>query len=610
MRQLTLASGMAAALWGLLIILADSGQVHFLGIRLSSRHPFLLFWGGIALLAVYAWRWRPSLGRHAAALASLSRRQGWVATALVAAAVCAASFQWGSTVAGGSDSYGYVSQAGLWRTGDLLIRGDIIRQSPWPMAIDTWAPLGHRPAAGRRDAIAPVYPPGLPMLMALFQLAFGYCGAFYVVPIAGAVAIILTYALGLRLFDRPAPAFWAALLVATSPVFLFQSMNPMTDIPSVAMWTLALLFVVAEWPLAAGVTMAVALAVRPNLLPVAMAVWLWCALTDWRASRVNARMPTRTLRLAVGLAPAVAGLAWFNTYLYGSPLASGYGTLDHLYSPTYAWRNVSQFATWVLETQTPIVLASPLFFVAPRWIGAARIPFTRVLIGGVMLAVVASYIFYSPFETWTYLRFLLPMWPLLMLTTALALEAAAGRWPERSWAVGPLIAVACVALAAGRSAWTAIDRGTFHLWRGEQRYLDVARYLAEHTEPRAVILSYQHSGSIRQYGGRLTLRWDQLHPAWLDRAVEYLVSTGRHPYIVVDVEEVEPFMTRFRKQNRLGALDWTAMAVLGNSRVAVFDASERHARRADFITDSGRGRAGWRCRMPPRWPPANALEAP
>src|SRR6185295_2264694 len=99
----------------------------------------------------------------------------------------------------------------------------LIRQSPWPLAIETWAPLGYRPAAGRIDAIAPLYPPGLPIAMALLQSVFGYCAAFLVVPISAAAAVALTFVLGLRLFGRPAPAFWSALLVASSPVFLFQS---------------------------------------------------------------------------------------------------------------------------------------------------------------------------------------------------------------------------------------------------------------------------------------------------------------------------------------------------------------------------------------------------
>src|SRR5207248_10409442 len=104
-----------------------------------------------------------------------------------------------STVAGGADSYGYVSQAGLWRVGQLARTQEIIGTSPWPLADETWSPLGYRPRSDRRDTIVPVYPFGLPLLMALFQIVGGYCAAFLVVPCCGALLIGLTYALGLRL---------------------------------------------------------------------------------------------------------------------------------------------------------------------------------------------------------------------------------------------------------------------------------------------------------------------------------------------------------------------------------------------------------------------------
>jgi len=51
----------------------------------------------------------------------------------------------------------------------------------------------------------------------------------------------------------------------------------------------------------------------------------------------------------------------------------------------------------------------------------------------------------------------------------------------------------------------------------------------DHTDPRAAILTFQHSGSIRLYADRLTMRWDQLDVAWLDRASSTLhPSAGIH----------------------------------------------------------------------------------
>src|SRR5262245_3505985 len=606
LRRATLAVGVGAALWGLLIILAHGGQVQRLGLKLSSRHPFLLFWGGVAILAACAWQWRPAILDRAV---DLSTAQAAAAAAVISLIAGAASVHFGSTVVGGADSYGYLSQAGLWQQRELLIRGDIIRQSPWPLAVETWAPLGYRPAAGRIDAVAPLYPPGLPLIMAGLQQVFGYCGAFFIVPIAAAGCVALTFVLGLRIFNRPMPSLWAAALVASSPVFLFQAMNPMTDVPVTAAWTLVLVLVVFDWPLAAGVAIAAALAIRPNLVLLAVAVGLWMALIDWQAWRSARRAPSRTIRLVIGAAPAAIAIAWFNRYLFGSPLVSGYGSLESLYALSHLPRNVSQFTTWVFESQTPIVIASVVFFVVPSWIGETRVPFPRVLLGGAILAVLLSYLFYLPFDGWTYLRFLLPMWPPLMLATTVAIDAAARRWSTRAGALPQLLAVVGMALAVWRGSAVAVERGTFELWRGERKYVDVGRYLSERTDASAVILSFQHSGSIRLYGDRLTMRWDQLDVVWLDRVVEYLVSVGRHPYIVVDGQEAQLFRELFGAHGQLGRLDWTPMAVLHRRQpVLIFDAGDRSARRTEAIADSGSGPAGWRCTLPQRWPPRLRME--
>src|SRR4249920_2832003 len=198
-----------------------------------------------------------------------------VMAALLSLAALSAAIRWGALIAGGSDSYGYVSQAGYWQRGSLVIQEDVIRPSPWPGAALTWSPLGYRPSPRRPDAIVPLYAPGLPLLMALGQTIAGFCGAFFVVPLCGALTIWLTYALGRRLFDAPGVALWSACLVATSPVFLYQIMNAMSDVPVTAAWMLALVLAGARRALSAGLAMTVAIAIRPNLAPLAGVVMVW-----------------------------------------------------------------------------------------------------------------------------------------------------------------------------------------------------------------------------------------------------------------------------------------------------------------------------------------------
>jgi len=67
------------------------------------------------------------------------------AAAVLAIVTIAAGGRWGAMVAGGADSYGYVSQAGYWQRGSVVVQEDVVRPSPWPGAALTWSPLGYRP---------------------------------------------------------------------------------------------------------------------------------------------------------------------------------------------------------------------------------------------------------------------------------------------------------------------------------------------------------------------------------------------------------------------------------------------------------------------------------
>ncbi|MFI5178168.1 MAG: glycosyltransferase family 39 protein [Vicinamibacterales bacterium] len=520
------------------------------------------------------------------------------AAAVLAIAVLYAGVHWGSTVAGGADSYGYVSEAGLWRQRHLTIQEDIIRASPWPLAIDTWAPLGYRAAVDRRDAIVPLYSPGLPILMALAQSIVGFCGAFFVVPLSGALTMWVTYHLGQRVFGDPATSLAATILTATSPVFLYQLMNPMTDVPVTAAWALALVLTVSERPFAAGLAAGVAMLIRPNTVPLALPLLAWSAATGERAA---ATAFSRVARMAVGLAPAAIAVAAINASLYGGPLLSGYGTLGDLYSRGHVTTNVRQFVAWIAETQTPVVALAALYFAAPSWFPAARIRYPRALLGATLAISAALYLFYQPFDAWWYLRFLLPMWPVLMLLTSAALVALARRLVPRA-AVG--VVLMSVGLLAAYGVRSAIARQAFDIGRAERRTIDLARFVSSHTDADAVMISLQHSGTLRLYAGRLTLRYDQLDPVWLDRAVAFLQANGRHPYVVLEGSEVEPFRQRFGSSNRVGRLDWRPFATLTSPYIAVYDAIDSPATSEPLaIGAAASKRSGWRCDLPQIWPP-------
>ena len=520
-----------------------------------------------------------------------------VAAGLLALAVLCAGIRWGAMVAGGADSYGYVSQAGYWRRGSVVVQEDVIRPSPWPGAPLTWAPLGYRPSPNRPGAIVPLYAPGLPLLMALGQLMAGFCGAFLVVPLCGALTIWCTWLLGRRVFDAPGIALWAAGLVATSPVFLYQLMNAMSDVPVTAAWTLAMVLTLSRRPLTAGLAMCAAIAIRPNLVPLAGVLIAWTVLVETRERGLREAMPAAA-RAALGAAVSVIGIAIFNARVYESALTSGYGTTADLYALGFFVTDIRQFAAWMAAVETPVVLLAGVFFVAPGLLPPARVPFARLLFGGSLLVVLLSYLFYRPFDAWWYLRFLLPMWPVTMLLTAAALEAIVSRWLRHAYVFA---LTAAVAFFAWHGLHVAVDRRAFDLGRGERRYVDVARFVAAHTDPDAVILSVQHSGSLRIYADRLTLRYDALDPLWLDRTVAYLESIGRRPYYVLDGGEVEAFRRRFGGANRSGTLDWPPMATLGGT-ISVYDPGNRRPDASPLAIAGTRG-THLICDAPQSWPP-------
>ena len=86
------------------------------------------------------------------------------------------------------------------------------------------------------------------------------------------------------------------------------------------------------------------------------------------------------------------------------------------------------------------------------------------------------------------------------------------------------------------------------------------------------MLSVQHSGSVRYYANRTTLRYDWLEEGALDGALRDLAAKGRPAYLVVDDWEEKEFRDRFSPANRAGRLDWAPVARISSSpEVRIFE---------------------------------------
>src|SRR5262245_12799407 len=189
--------------------------------------------------------------------------------AAVAAIAVAVRFE--SFAAGGSDSACYLSAAQLLAHGALRSDQPLARTAPWPHAAATFTPAGHIPSPVDPAAVVPIFPPGLPLLMAVSMTIART--PFLVVPLLGALTIWLAFVVG-RSVDGPFTGAAAAVLTACSPVFLYQVVQPMTDVPAAAWWLLAIAFTIGgehrrARPLAAGLAASMAVLTRPNLLPLA-----------------------------------------------------------------------------------------------------------------------------------------------------------------------------------------------------------------------------------------------------------------------------------------------------------------------------------------------------
>jgi hypothetical protein len=469
---------------------------------------------------------------------------------LLVACVIAASYLRGSGIAGGSDSYGYLSQADLWLHGIPRISQPAARHLPWPEGQWTLSPLAYRPSRSGND-IVPIVAPGFPLLLAAFMFAGVHCAAKVVVPLCAGILVAVTFAIGRKARSEQIGAA-AAWLLATSPIVLFMAMSPMSDMPCAAFWALAVYGCLHGSKIGAalaGASAAIAILIRPNLAPVALVIALWLTARDLALPTWRERL-TRLVSFCVPVALGCIAVAVINEQLYGAATRSGYGDPGRLFSIDRVGRNVLTYGSWLITTQTPLAVLGLIALWVPRLSFVQRHVEMegRTLLGVMSLAVIGCYLVYRTFDAWWYLRFLLPAWPALCVGIARVLARPSGLDFGRTGKV-LIFGLGLYGL------WYSYDAGVFDLGRGEQRYVAVARLVRNATPPNSVIISTQHSGSVRYYGERMTLRYEVLSERWLDGTIAWFQKRGIHPYILLDDWEHDLFKKKYAGKNVLGKLD-------------------------------------------------------
>jgi hypothetical protein len=471
----------------------------------------------------------------------MRRVMAWLALAGICSGLVVTAARFGSYVAGGSDSYCYVHQAERWASGRLLDVEPLALDAPWPDAPRTFAPAGHTPSPTARGAIVPICPSGLSILMAPALAAGGRAAMFAVVPVFGILLVVATRQLGRRLGEGVGLA--AAMVTATSPVVLYQVIQPMSDVPAAACWLLALALVTrASGPasVAAGVCGGVAILIRPNLVPLGFVIGAYLLL------RGEAPWPQRLrdgMGYAIGCAAGCLAVAAIQQHFYGSPLSSGYGA--GLFAFDRVLPNAARYGSWLAQTHGAlIVLALGAPFVLTRSFVA--------LCASFCLVNLALYLPYLAFDDWSYVRFLLPAVPVLAVLAMGTLGQLAARLGRQGAPVA--LTLAAVALS-GVALREASARQVFHLAELESVFARAGSVTGTRLPSNALVITSRFSGSVRFYGARKTLVWDALDPAWLDGAIAFVRAKGFEPYLLLDSSEETAFRARFAA-SAYGRLDW------------------------------------------------------
>ncbi|MEQ1896941.1 MAG: hypothetical protein ABL971_06060 [Vicinamibacterales bacterium] len=282
----------------------------------------------------------------------------------------------------------------------------------------------------RPGQLATLYPPGWPMVLALFDAAgLGSQWGLFV----GSLTLLCTYRIGVLLHEHRV-AVLAVVLLASSQWFLDMHASYMSHGATMmfaAGGTLAMLEAdrraggqqAALWA-AAGALLSFAVAARPltgAALGAGLVLWIWLPSNVPFSRRVRSG-----LWLVVGALPGLAGLLYYNAATTGAPLLFGYeavyGSMQSLGFGPRGWLVYNEaltrvpvlstgvdFTPQLAATRFSMVLADaamtwlPLFGLAPLLLAARHVGVrwqSRAWLPLLLLPAVYFFYFFKELRFW------------------------------------------------------------------------------------------------------------------------------------------------------------------------------------------------------------------
>jgi hypothetical protein len=495
------------------------------------------------------------------------------AAIIIAGLVVGLTIRYNTFSSWATDSGAYISAGRGWARAEVFAPTTLLYWAPWAAGGHTEVPLGHS-LGPTRGTFTGGYPLGYPVLLGAAIKMGGPLAAHMVSPLLAGVLAWSAFVLGRRLAS-PWAGVVAAVLISATPVTLGHVIMPFSDVPAVAFWATSWVMTLRPGrgaAVAAGMSAAFAIMIRPNLVPLALVLAATVAVAD-RAGVAHQLKRLFLFGAAAALGPLL--VLWSQAVLYGHPLQSGYGaSLDFFFQLGRVGHNARLYPRLVAELHSWLAFGGLVFIpLAVRRMrrGSPEYHVAVVAISalGLILVNYAAYLPYLTYEGWYWLRFMLPALLALFVLLGGALDSLRmslqPRWPWLSVAaLSPALVVALVPQEYIRAPV------------GYDRMMLMEGYLREALPPNAVILTFAHGGALSAATDRPIVRLDLIAPDALDRVVADLKRRALRPVYVLDAAiEGGLFSDRF-KTSALSRLTWPARAEFSSvTSILYYDLQDR-----------------------------------